>query len=192
MILSLAIDGLPPDELRAAGDALAEADVRATFFVNPPKVLDNLAAWQALAEAGHEIANAALSGVSLSGELVNWTLRMVEQDLHMTQSFLEDVFGERAVPVFAYPGPFTRCADGNYQEIVDSLFALAITPGDLETAPSEKSVRRVSPEAWPVTAEWVVVGVTAADSIRALLAERVGDVLPIFEAAKRLGRVPAP
>ncbi|MGV3618611.1 MAG: polysaccharide deacetylase family protein [Fimbriimonas sp.] len=193
MLLSLAYEGLPPDDLRLVGEALAEIGARATFFVNPPKVLDNLAQWQSLADGGHEIANAALSGVSLSGELVNWTLRMVEQDLHMTQSFLEDIFNERAVPVFAYPGPFTRCADGDYRIVVESMFTVAVTPGEFEQPPSIRAMRRVTLDEVKPGAPWSVVSgprpqTQEFDRLREWVTTGGVQIVPVYEAAQISGR----
>lgn len=195
MLLSLAYEGLPPDELRLVREALLAIEARATFFVNPPKVLDNLADWQHLVEDGHEIGNAALSGVSLSGELVNWTLRMLEQDLHMTQSFLDDLFAEHAVPVFAYPGPFTRCADGDYRSVVEGMFALAITPGEFEQVPSQKSVRKMALAEWKGGELWGVVtgprpDTDDFDQLVMRTQERGIEILPIYAAAQRLGIAP--
>lgn len=194
MLLSLAYEGLPPDELLLVREALLALEARATFFVNPPKVLDNLATWQALADDGHEIANAALGGVSLSGELVNWTLRMLEQDLHMTQSFLDDLFGEHAVPVFAYPGPFTRCADGDYRSVVDGMFALSVSSGDFERAPSPQAVRRIGLTEWKGGELWSVVTGPRPDSdefdqLVIRTQERGVEIVPIYAAAQRLGIV---
>ena len=195
MLLSLAYEGLPPDELRLVREALLAIGARATFFVNPPKVLDNLAEWQALADDGHEIGNAALSGVSLSGELINWTLRMLEQDLHMTQSFLDDLFPERTVPVFAYPGPFTRCADGDYRSVVEEMFALAVTPGEFERVPSQQAVRKISLGEWKGSELWSVVTGPRPDTedfdrLVRRTQERGIEILPIYAAAQRLGVVP--
>lgn len=195
MLLSLAYEGLPPDELRLVREALLAIEARATFFVNPPKVLDNLAIWQMLAEDGHEIANAALGGVSLSGELVNWTLRMLEQDLHMTQSFLDDLFAERAVSVFAYPGPFTRCADGDYRSVVEEMFALSVSSGDFERAPSARAVRKIGLSEWKGGELWSVVtgprpDTDEFDELVQRTQERGVEMLPIYAAAQRLGIIP--
>lgn len=195
MLLSLAYEGLPPDELVLVREALLAIEARATFFVNPPKVLDNLPIWQALADDGHEIANAALGGVSLSGELVNWTLRMLEQDLHMTQSFLDDLFAEHAVPVFAYPGPFTRCADGDYRSVVEEMFALSVSSGDFERPPSSRAARRIGISEWKGGELWSVVNGPRADTddfdqLVLRTQERSAEIVPIYAAAQRLGIVP--
>lgn len=192
MIVSLAYGALPEDDLRCIAARLDGAGLPATFFVNPPSVLQSLEAWLDVGRAGHEIGNAALSGVSLSGELINWTQRMVEQDLHMTQSFLEDMFEERAVRAFLYPGTFTRCADGDYREVVDRVFEYAIAPGHFETPSRARFGTRVTFEEWE-PAEWVILegpqdyGGQFERFFRRLTDLPDVEVLGVLAAARKLG-----
>lgn len=98
--------------------------LKATFFASPPKVLENVDGWKRAHADGHEIGNGSLLGVSDDGRLPNWTPRMVEQDLHMTQEFLSDLTGDEPTS-FAYPGSDPTCAAGNYRPTVDERFAFA-------------------------------------------------------------------
>lgn len=196
MIVSLAYVGMDANALRQTLETLARVGWKATFFVDPPSVLNDVALWHAVAAGGHEIGNAALQGVTLSGELLNWTVRMVEQDLHMTQSFLEDEFEEKAVPVFLYPGPFTRCSDGDYRSVIQNMFDIAIAPGVMEQArgnPEDLRCRqRVSIDELSGQTTWTILRPpdTAEEEdalIKRLQENRSYEVLPVFLAATRLG-----
>ena len=123
--LSLTYDGSLAEHLDVVAPALAQHAMRGTFFLSPPRVLENVHAWQGLSEQGHEMGNGCLAGVTDGGRLPNWTLRMVEQDLHMTQEFLYDLFPDAEPRSFAYPGARPLCSQGNYRSKVDDAFSFA-------------------------------------------------------------------
>jgi len=126
MAVSLIYDGGYDEHLESAAPLLDFLELRATFFVNPPKVLKALSSWQNLAQRGHEIGNGCLHGVTLNGELPKWTLRTVEQDLYMTQNFLREMFPEQSPDSFLYEGTSTDCAQGSYRELIDAEFPFSV------------------------------------------------------------------
>jgi hypothetical protein len=71
------------------------------------------------------MGNGCLLGVTEDGRLPNWTLRMVEQDLHMTQEFLSDLFPDAEPKSFAYPGRKPLCSQGSFRNKVDEQFSYA-------------------------------------------------------------------
>lgn len=193
MVLSLVYEADDAEFIDSAIKVLAELGWQGTFFANPATVLESIGEWRALADAGHEIGNGALSGVTLSGELVNWTVRMIEQDLHMTQTFLEDTFGCRAVSAFSYPGSRSICADGDYREMVDAMFEITLSP---VPAPPEGPGRATSRFlfTWDDDAEWVVTSAPdpkseAMDELVYEVKTKGIEVVPVHAAARRLGRL---
>jgi peptidoglycan/xylan/chitin deacetylase (PgdA/CDA1 family) len=196
MVLSLAYEGLQVEDLRRALRVLDERGWRVTFFANPTAVLDCIVEWRALAGAGHEIGNGALGGVTLSGDLVNWTTRMVEQDLHMTQTFLEDTFGDAAVPIFLFPGRNSRSADGDYRTAVEGQFEFAVLPEDYE-GEAAHSKRLNSPQSSLNGTGWEVLrgpdfGSEAFQMWADRVAETGAELVPLYEAALRFRQAGAP
>ncbi len=140
--VSLTYDGALPEHLDVVGPTLDHLRLTGTFFLNPTRTLENVQGWQSMSDAGHEMANGCLLGVSEEGRLTNWTHRMVEQDLHMTQEFFENVFGEPPVS-FAYPGRFTNCSQGSYRPIVNAAFpySRSAIPGDNRAGANRRYLR---------------------------------------------------
>ncbi len=120
--VSLTYDGALPEHLDVVGPTLQHLGLRGTFFLDPARTLENVQAWEALSEAGHEMGNGSLLGVSDDGRLPNWTLRMVEQDLHMTQGFFGSIFSQGEPTSFAYPGRVPMCSQGSYRGVVNAEF----------------------------------------------------------------------
>lgn len=122
--ISLTYDGTSEEQARRIAPWLARLGFKVTFFVSAPGVLQAMEDWRKVVDLGHEIGNASLYRVSDEGRLPNWTLRMVEQDLHMTQEFLRDnLVGEEPIS-FALPGTDLTCANGNYHPIIAKQFSL--------------------------------------------------------------------
>jgi len=130
--VSLTYDGALPEHLDVAGPTLESLGFRGTFFLSPTRTLENVQGWQTMAEAGHEMGNGCLLGVSDEGRLPNWSLRMVEQDIHMTQAFFASIFPEAEPISFAYPGRVPQCEQGSYRRIVEEEFSYSRSaiPGD--------------------------------------------------------------
>lgn len=98
---------------------LQVADLKATFYVPPLTVLDEIGAWTLAALEGHEVGSHSLSGFTdADGSLPSWTLDMVDADLAMTRELVEDVLPTVEPVSFAYPGPNPVCADGEYRTVV--------------------------------------------------------------------------
>ena len=124
--ISLAFMNISTDAVPAVLEQLGE--LRATFFVNPTEVLRDAALWQSVATLGHEIANGCLADATDDGDLPNWTLRSIEQELFMAQTFFDDLFAEQETRTFAYPGIGHQCADGSYCSVVTESFPFALSP----------------------------------------------------------------
>ncbi len=124
--VSLMYEGGYPEHLHTVAPLLDVLEIRATFFLSPPAALKSLSNWKTIAQRGHEIGNACLHGVTLNGELPNWTLRTVEQDLYMTQNFLREMFPGQSPDSFLYEGHFADCAQGPYRELIDAEFAYSV------------------------------------------------------------------
>jgi peptidoglycan/xylan/chitin deacetylase (PgdA/CDA1 family) len=122
--ISLCFDGGHREHLELVSPMLAAADMRATFFVTAPSVMENVAAWRHLARDGHEIANHSQYRTSLDGELRGWSLSMVEEDLLETSRAIFEATGI-AARSFAYDGPNSICAEGDYSGVVERRFATA-------------------------------------------------------------------
>lgn len=194
MLVSLVYEGVDEEFVSSATETLGELGWRATFFTDPPTVLENLGGWRTLAEQRHEIGNSALSGVTLSGELVNWTARMIEQDLHMTQSFLDDTFGDQAVSAFLYPGLVSRCADGDYRNVVESMFEVSVCPKGFVRDEGEPSIELMPMFGWEPEDRWVVVRAphprsVAMEEFRYEAKAHGYRIKPLYEAAHDLGRI---
>jgi hypothetical protein len=135
-----------PEHLDLAAPLHAELGLRATFFLKPDAVLPQIRRWQRVAEQGHEIGNGSLIGASVNGSLDRWTLRTVEQDLHMTSTFLADHFGHGTPSSVAIPGPVTTCADGCYLPVLQAMFPFVRGPaGD----PVDGALPALAVRTWP-------------------------------------------
>jgi hypothetical protein len=126
--VSLTYDGGLPDHLLLVEPLLRVLDMHATFYLSATFFLENPRAWAALATRGHEIGNHSLFGVTgPRGELTNWTLEMVDTDLHMTETLLRDYLPGPAERSFAYPGDNPITAEGPYDSVVEQHFRWART-----------------------------------------------------------------
>ncbi len=108
-------------------EALRAFDLHATFFVSPTDVLRDVVNWRNLINDGNAVGNGCLNGVTDDGVLPNWTSKMIEQELHMAQTFLEDMFVSHDVDCFMAPGRNLSCADGNYASILEQSYRYIIT-----------------------------------------------------------------
>lgn len=126
--VSLSYDGGLPDHLLLVEPMLRTLDLRATFYVNATFFLENPRAWAAMAERGHEIGNHSLFGVTgPRGELLNWTLEMVDTDLQMTEALLRENLPPPRDRSFAYPGDNPITSEGSYVPVVEQHFQWART-----------------------------------------------------------------
>lgn len=104
------------------GPILAEHDIRATFFVTVPALLQNPDAWKNLVSQGHEVGSHSHMGVSTNGELMGWTIEMIREDLRMTDKGIVELLGCPVIS-FAQSGESTLCADGDYAPILQRQFS---------------------------------------------------------------------
>lgn len=165
--ISLAFDALATESLAEVRTILQQADVRATFFISPTEALKDLAAWQAIAQDGHEIGNGCLHDATDGGSLPNWTLRTVEQELFMAHSFLEDFFPDQEARSFLYPGPSTSCSQGSYRSVVEAAYPYAVVAlqGVNESGANLQSL--LSCDAASMSADgWSIVRLDTVDELR--------------------------
>jgi len=122
--ISLCFDGGFPEHLELVCPMLAEARIRATFFVNAPALMANVTGWRDVARAGHEIGNHGLFRITSNGELPEWPLALVEEDILETSRAILDATDSLARS-FAYDGERSLCKDGDYGRVVERHFAAA-------------------------------------------------------------------
>ncbi|HTQ09070.1 MAG TPA: polysaccharide deacetylase family protein [Fimbriimonadaceae bacterium] len=126
--ISLTYDGGLPEHLFLVEPLLRTLGLRATFYLSATFFLENPRAWAALAAHGHEIGNQSLFGVTgPRGELPNWTLEMVHEDLLHLEELLDGHVAGPTERSFAYPGDNPITAEGSYEPVVERLFLWART-----------------------------------------------------------------
>lgn len=184
--ISLAFDGLATDLVAEVRTMLRHADVKATFFVSPTEVLRDLAAWQAVAQDGHEIGNGCLHDATDGGSLPNWTLRTVEQELFMAHSFLEDFFPDQEARSFLYPGPATSCGQGSYRSIVEAAYPYAVVALQGVNEPTANLHSLLSCDASSIgAAGWSIVRIQSVADLRPGI-EAAGWTAPVSVVAAYL------
>lgn len=114
-----------PEQLEIAAPLLEALHLSATFFLSPPMVLRDVDGWKEVIGERHRVGNGSHFGVTSNGKLPNWTLRTVEQDLHMTQQFLTDIFGQLP-SVVGCDGTELECADGSYLPLLEREFSYVL------------------------------------------------------------------
>lgn len=113
--VSLTYDGGLPEHLFLVEPLLRTLDLKVTFYLSATFFLENPRAWAALASGGHEIGNCSLFGVTgPGGELPNWTLEMVDDDLRHLEELLRGHVPGPSERSFAYPGDNPISAEGSY------------------------------------------------------------------------------
>lgn len=120
--MSLSFDGGHPEHWELVAPILSEHEIRATFFVTVPAVLENPIEWRKLVSAGHEIASHSHYGVTNDGTLPGWTLEMVKDDLRMTDKGLVEVL-ECPITSFARSGILSEAAEGDYKTVLRNYFS---------------------------------------------------------------------
>jgi hypothetical protein len=156
--ISLTYDGALPEHLELVFPLLERVSLKATFFATPTSLLKNPVAWRKVADAGHEIGNSSLYGVTVDGRLDNWTLQMVRDDLDMTQKMIEDVLGVTPRS-FALPGPQPFCAEGSYRSVVQERFEFVRTMTAASNDPATADLQNLAilrVDRWPMSklADW--------------------------------------
>lgn len=120
--ISLAYEPCGPEAYRIQRQ-LDGIGVRGTFFLAPTDLLDNPLAWRDAVARGHEVGNADLVGMTDEGRLPNWTRRMIQDDLVMSEELFAEWAPTSVGRVAALPGRFLECADGEYGDLLESHFA---------------------------------------------------------------------
>jgi peptidoglycan/xylan/chitin deacetylase (PgdA/CDA1 family) len=131
--VSLTYDGADPSHLETVAPCLHQFGLKGTFFGTARALLDSPLAWQAVANEGHEIGSHSLLGATDErGNLFNWTLEAVENDLRMSRRLLTELFPRQLDFSFAYPGDETSCMTNafdpqpaSYRSSVASVFEVA-------------------------------------------------------------------
>jgi hypothetical protein len=134
--ISLAYDGGDPSHLEIVLPTLDELGFKATFFLPSAELLERARDWQAAFNSGHEIGSHSLLGFTDDrGNLWNWTLDMVEEDLRMSRKLLTELFPTQQDFAFAYPGDQSACVThaydpkhADYRSVVEKLFRVCRTP----------------------------------------------------------------
>ena len=134
-LVSLAYVGNERSLLEVAPTHLQSAGLRATFFLEPVSLLENLAALKRLSEEGHEMGSACLFGADDGeGNLPGWTLEMVEGELASALKLMSESFPSQADFPFAYPGRDCRCLTSSfdpqpttYRRVVEQVHSVAQT-----------------------------------------------------------------
>lgn len=119
--MSLTFDGGLPEHLELVVPILDEHEVKGTFFVTVPALLENPSGWKRAAEAGHEIASHSLYVATQDGALEAWNLEMLREDLRMTEKGIAEIC-EVPVSSFALPGKSTECAEGDYLAVLAKFY----------------------------------------------------------------------
>lgn len=145
--LSLAFDGGLPEHIELVLPILAEHEVKATFYVTVPALLENPIVWKKLAEAGHEIGSHSLWGATVTGELPAWTLEMLKEDLRMTEKGIAEIC-EVPVSSFALPGLATECSEGDYRPVLSKLYTTIRTPEPRANLGPESDLLSLGSMAW--------------------------------------------
>lgn len=131
--VSLTYDGPDISHLETVVDTLERYDIKGTFFVDPPPMMDQANRWQAVSNYGHEMGcHPFFSSADPRGNLWNWTLEMVEEELRQNKRLFFELFPSQTDFSFAYPGDQSRCLRGtfdrtetSYREAVDRVFDIA-------------------------------------------------------------------
>lgn len=134
-MVSLAYLGSERSLLEVAPGHLRNAGLRATFFLEPVHLLENLAALRRLSEEGQEMGSACFFGSDDGeGNLPAWTLEMVEGELAAAAKLLSESFPKQADFPFAYPGRDCRCLTSSFdpqpttfRRVVEQIHSVALT-----------------------------------------------------------------
>jgi peptidoglycan/xylan/chitin deacetylase (PgdA/CDA1 family) len=120
--ISLTFDGGHPEHWELVAPILSEHEIRATFFVTVPSILENPDQWRRVVQAGHEIGSHSHYGITHDGSLPGWTLEMVKDDLRMTDKGLAEIL-ECPVTSFARAGHLSTTGDGDYRNALGNYFS---------------------------------------------------------------------
>lgn len=111
--ISLTFDDGPPSQLKRAIPMLNDADLQATFYLNPrgDDFLEKLAPWRDVAKAGHEIGNHTIAHICARAfrpdptapGLEDMTLDDIEKDIIEAKRRLQQLVPEQGEMSFCYP-----------------------------------------------------------------------------------------
>lgn len=152
--ISLCYDGGDPSHLEVAVPTLTECGLVGTFFLPSVELIERATDWAAAQRQGHEMASASLHGFTDErGNLWNWTLEMVEEDLRMSRKLLTEQFPEQTDFAFAYPGDQMACVTvaydpqpATYGQVVNRMFRVARTAEFGLNGPSSEATKLKSCE----------------------------------------------
>ncbi len=113
--VSLAYDGGDISHFELVAPLLAQIGLTATFFLPSMELVQHASTWQAIHQQGFEMGSHSLFGFTdENGNLPNWTLEMVREDLRMSRKLLADMFPRQTDFPFAMPGHETGCVKASY------------------------------------------------------------------------------
>ncbi|HPA19744.1 MAG TPA: polysaccharide deacetylase family protein [Verrucomicrobiae bacterium] len=111
--VSLTFDDGPPSQLKRAVPMLNDADLQATFYLNPrgDDFLEKLAPWKDVAKAGHEIGNHTIAHICARAfrpnpkapGLEDMTLADIEKDIVEAKRRLQQLAPDQPEMSFCYP-----------------------------------------------------------------------------------------
>lgn len=143
--VSLTFDDARPSQVREGPSVLGQFGAKATFYVVPVHVERELAGWQRLVEAGHEIANHSVNHPctgnfpwSRDAALEDYTVEKMRAELIEANRQLRQLLGVEPVS-FAYPCGQTFVGRGqqtrSYVPVIAELFLSG--RGWLDETPSD-------------------------------------------------------
>ncbi|MES1227236.1 MAG: polysaccharide deacetylase family protein, partial [Armatimonadota bacterium] len=89
--ISLAYDGGYASHLSEALPLLRQLGLSATFYIEPPRLLNQLRQWKQVAREGHEIANGTLLGAALpDGSMPAFRIDSILEDVSACEELLEE------------------------------------------------------------------------------------------------------
>lgn len=130
--LSLSFDDARPSQVIAGTALLDQYGVKATFYVVPNSVKQQLTGWKKAVESGHEIGNHSLNHPctgnfpwSRQKAIENYSLKKMRNELTTANKEIQELLGVES-EVFAYPCGQTYIGRGkntkSYVPVISKLF----------------------------------------------------------------------
>jgi peptidoglycan/xylan/chitin deacetylase (PgdA/CDA1 family) len=111
--VSLSYDGGDMSHLETVVPDLNDRGLKATFYLEPTHLLEQIVEWRSVAAVGHEIGNGCLLGACLpDGSLPAWTLEMILEELVASRELLADLLPGR-ISTAALPWGKAECSESD-------------------------------------------------------------------------------
>lgn len=110
-IVSLSYDGGSISHRETVLPQLDQRGLKATFYVDPVSLMENVGVWRQAALSGHEIGNGCLLAECLpDGSFPAWTSEMILDEVLSSNELIEDLIEQESFTV-AVPLGERTCAD---------------------------------------------------------------------------------